>query len=248
MTTFHVLNTVTCVAHLTLVKEINNPFPGVELAPLTSWTLRARRLDSTVPVISGTTGVTGTIMPGVRYVLSESSVPGYRQEVDPNTGLVEGATGSWRCVQVVDGAADLEVFAGGDGTVKAAPGEDIECTATNIPQPAKLTLIKHVVNDFGGKGKPTDWTLTATPRVHRVPPAPRLKGVTGSKSVTNVAIPPGVPYYLGEFGIPGYDPHLACTANRGRVDRHGRILTAAIGQRITCIFTNTQAPPVPVTG
>jgi hypothetical protein len=131
--TFDVTNTVTCDTKLTLAKRIDNPFPHVKPAPLTSWTLTARHATTGAEAIRGTTGVTGTIEPNQRYVLSESSVPGYKQVVDPAvTALHPGATGSWACLQNLSGGrSGLEDFDGSDGTVSVPPGEHVTCTATN---------------------------------------------------------------------------------------------------------------------
>jgi hypothetical protein len=120
--------------HLTLVKEIINPFSGVKTVPLTSWTLTARRAPGQPAVISGTTGVTGNVEPGVQYVLAESTVPGYRQLHDPALiDLAPGATGSWRCVENrPDGTTGLQDFGGGGGVVAVSPGQHVTCTAVNI--------------------------------------------------------------------------------------------------------------------
>jgi hypothetical protein len=120
--------------HLTLVKEVINPFTGVRTAPLTSWTLTARRAPDQPAVISGTTGVTGNVAPGVQYVLAESNVPGYQQLHDPALiSLAPGATGSWRCVENrPGGGTGLQDFDGGGGTVVVQPGQHVTCTAVNI--------------------------------------------------------------------------------------------------------------------
>jgi hypothetical protein len=121
--------------HLTLVKQISSAFPEFPLVPLTSWTLTARRAPGEPPVISGTTGVTGNVEPGARYVLAESTVPGYKQELDPALiSLVPGATGSWRCVEDHRrNAFELEDFDGGTGEVVVPPGEHVTCPAVNEP-------------------------------------------------------------------------------------------------------------------
>jgi hypothetical protein len=140
---FTVTNTVTCDepspdpevgTHLTLVKQISNPFLQVKLAPLTSWTLTARRAPAEPPVISGTTGVTGNVKPGVKYLLAESSVPGYKQTIHPAViKLAPGATGSWTCVQNLPaGTSGLEDFDGGTGVVVVQPGQHVTCTAVNL--------------------------------------------------------------------------------------------------------------------
>ena len=124
--------------HLTLVKRISNLFWGNPAqVPLTSWTLTARPAAGEPPVISGTTGVTGNVEPGVPYVLAESTVPGYKQLPDPALlKLVPGATGSWRCVETEPGGkSGLEDFDGGTGDVVVQPGQHVTCTALN-----RLTL------------------------------------------------------------------------------------------------------------
>jgi hypothetical protein len=119
--------------HLTLVKAIRNSLPDAGQVPLTAWTLTARRAPGQPPVISGTTGVTGNVKPGVEYVLAESRVPGYRQVLDPAViSLVPGATGSWRCAENRPGGRfELEDFDGGTGEVVLQPGEHVTCAAVN---------------------------------------------------------------------------------------------------------------------
>jgi hypothetical protein len=120
---------------------------NVELVPLTSWTLTARRAPGEPAVISGTTGVTGNVEPGVQYLLAESKVPGYQQLNDPALlRLVPGATGSWRCVEIApDGRSGLADFDGGTGAVVVQPGRHVTCTAVN-----RLTLPVGPVETGGG--------------------------------------------------------------------------------------------------
>lgn len=247
--TFAVTNDVTCTSALTLVKQINNLFPGLPAPPLDSWTLTARPAPGAVPVLSGTTGVTGDVPPNTTLILAESSVPGWQQTTYPGFALADGATGSWNCEQTLPaGPVGIEDFGGQDGTVVLEPGDDVTCTAVNQPVTASLTLVKQVVNGQGGTAVATDWTLTATPGEPTSPPLPTLSGVTGSDSVTGISIPPGVEYTLGESGPAGYRlTNLSCTAAGAHVSLQGNALTAAAGQDITCTFTNTQSS-VPVTG
>jgi hypothetical protein len=77
--------------------------------------------------------VTAITEAGISYLLTESKVPGYQQEVDPGTKLAPGATGSWRCVDLLpSGASGLENFGGGNGVVSLQPGTHAVCTATNL--------------------------------------------------------------------------------------------------------------------
>jgi hypothetical protein len=119
--------------HLTLVKRISNLFGNPTQVPLTSWTLTARRASGGPAVVSGTTGVTANVQPGVPYVLSESTVPGYKQLFDPAlVSLVPGATGSWRCVETGrGGSSGLQDFDGGTGNVIVQPGRHVTCTTLN---------------------------------------------------------------------------------------------------------------------
>jgi Prealbumin-like fold domain/von Willebrand factor type A domain len=242
LNTFEVTNTVTCRARLTLVKKIDNPFPGAPTVPIDSWTLTASD-PSGADVVEGTSGVSGYVVAGTTYVLSESDVPGYKQTVQPGSTLAPSATGSWDCVETLArGRPGLEDFAGADGTVTPQPGQNIVCTATNVPLPAKLTLVKDLIN-HGGDAKPTDWTLTATPGSPARSWAPVVSGTTGSPEVTDQEIPPGVRYALSESGLGGYElMGVACvhTGTSEPVELTNLTFVAAINDDVTCTFTNEQ--------
>jgi hypothetical protein len=126
-------------------------------------------------------------------------------------------------------------------------GQHAECTANNTAQPAKLTLLKTVTNGFGGTAVPGDWTLTATPPTPGTP----LSGPTGDPAVTGAQITPGVGYTLTEAGPTGYaasGPTCVLTGTTTPVPLEGNILTAAIGEDVTCTFVNVQVSPPPTTG
>jgi Prealbumin-like fold domain/von Willebrand factor type A domain len=248
LNTFSVTNTVTCLSKLTLVKQINNIYPGAPTVPVTSWTLTAKAPDGTA-VVQGTSGVNGEVAADTTYVLSESHVPGYQQTVQEGSTPVDGATGSWDCEdQLGFQRFGLEVFDGADGTITLAPGADVVCTATNVPLPAKLTLVKELLRHSSGT-KPTDWTLTATPAKADSSWSPTVSGVTGSHDVTGVSIPPGVDYTLSESGPPGYElTDLACvqTGTSTPVTLTDDKFVAGIDEDITCTFTNSEhAGPTP---
>jgi Prealbumin-like fold domain/von Willebrand factor type A domain len=249
LNTFSVTNDVTCTSKLTLIKKISNIFPGAPTVPVDSWTLTAKAPDGT-KAVEGTSGVSGTVLAGTRYVLSESDVPGYRQTVQPGSHPVEGATGSWDCVQqLARGRSGLEDFTGADGTVTPAPGTNVVCTATNEPLPARLTLVKDLLK-HSGETKPTDWTLMATPAPADSSWSPTVSGVTGSSDVTGVTIPPGVHYTLSESGPEGYElAGLGCvqTGTSTPVPVTDDKFVAGISEDITCTFTNKQGPTPPPT-
>ena len=248
---FHVTNTVTCTSRLTMVREISNPYPGLRTAPLDPWTLEASPGPGLPPAVAGASGVTGTVTANTRYVLSESGAQGYRPRADPDTTLAAGAAGSWDCQQIL-GPDDegLEDFGGSNGTVMVPLGVHAQCTVVNIPQPARLTLVKKVVNVLGGYERPADWTLTARPLGSSASsassasalPASTVRGTSGADEVTVIVIPPGTRYSLSESGPPAYKlTGLTCTGGL----RNG-VLVAVAGESITCTFTNTQVKPLPL--
>jgi hypothetical protein len=245
LNTFAVVNVAECRTQLTLVKEIDNPYPRVPVVPVDSWTLTATNSSTGQADVQGTSGVTGDVTAGDTYVLSESDVPGYKQYVQPGSTPAKGATGSWNCVnRLVRGRSGLENFIGADGTIIVPVGEHVVCTAVNVPEAAKLTLVKELIK-HSGSAEPADWTLTATPAD---PEDPVVSGVTGSAAVTDQEIPPGASYRLSEQGLPDFTlEKLACvlTGTSTSVPLTDDQFSAAIGQNITCTFTNKQNETTP---
>ena len=66
---------------------------------------------------------------------------------------------------------------GGAGIVYVPAGTHVECVLSNIPDPARLTLVKRVVNAFGGDKRPDDWTLTAGPLARTIPSEQILRAI-----------------------------------------------------------------------
>ena len=276
LNTFSILNTVTCVTTLTLLKSVVNPYGPPE--DPTSWTLMAIPDGSSTPTVNGKTGVKGDVVGGQLYNLAESDVPGYQQEVVSGAVIVPPSTGSWHCVlRLADGTTGSE-FDGLNGGVTVALGQNAECTAINTAQPAKLTLTKTVINTNGGTATSTDWTLTATPNSQN-PDAKVITGTDGQPAVTGAAAIPVAPYTLTEADGPDNylqvgDPACVLTGTTTAADMSGNVVTPGVGQDITCTFTNqdqvvpttpppttpppttpppttvppTSAPPLPVTG
>lgn len=143
----NVPDSVTCTftntlqqAHLTLIKTVTNDNGGTAAA--TAWTLTATGPTS----ISGTTGsssVTGAVVSGGTYSLSESSGP---------AGYTPSA---WSCVK--NGAAPVL-----SSSVTLAPNDSATCTITNDDISPRLTVIKHVINDNGGTKVAGDFTMNVT--------------------------------------------------------------------------------------
>ncbi|NUR70926.1 MAG: VWA domain-containing protein [Hamadaea sp.] len=239
---FTVTNTVTCETKLTLLKSVINPFTAAE--PADSWTLTAYA-EGGSPVFSGTTGVQQEVEPRTRYLLGETTVPGYVQDRGPNAVIVPPATGSWSCsLRQRDGTLGPE-YDGLNGGVTVQLGQLAECTAVNQAQPAKLTLRKQVDNTGGGSAEPGSWLLQAVPDGD----ASSISGRDGEPAVTGAEAVPGIAYALGESGGPtDYLPGpVTCvlTGTDTVVDTPGDVLTPAIGQDVTCTFTNVYQPTSP---
>ena len=190
---YAVTNTVNCPARLTLVKTVvNGP------AAPTAWNLTANAPTGALPGPTGTTGVTAPVTPQVTYPLAESAGdPRYIQLADPNAVAIPGSTVSWFCVQVnpTTGAV-IPGFADGlNGGVTVPLGFAVRCEARNVT--TELTLVKRVVNSFGGTAVPSAWNLTATPVAPPTPPVGLTPvTVTGSTAGQLVYVRPGQTYSL----------------------------------------------------
>ena len=188
-------------AQLTLVKKVINDNGGTKRP--TAWTLSAQGPTS-IRGATGSTAVTHAVVPAGRYTLAESGPSGY-------------TASAWSCV----GATYVE------DVLTLAPGGSAVCTITNNDKPARLTLVKKVINDNGGTKRPTAWTLSAQGPT-------RIRGVTGSKAVTNAVVRAGL-YRLAESGPAGY----AASAWRclGAPVVHGVALVIP-GASVVCTITN----------
>jgi hypothetical protein len=241
---FNLLNTVVCVTNLTLFKNVLNPFGTPE--PADSWILTTFVPGTSTPLFSGVSGVSGLVVPATRYLLGESTVAGYTQEIAPNANIVPPSTGTWHCfLRQRDGTLGQE-YDGLNGGVTVQLGQAAECTANNNALPAHLTLRK-VVTGEGTLASPRDWLLAATPPT----PGTVLTGRDGDAAITVALATPGVAYSLTEAeGAAGYTPvgtGAVCvlTGTTTAVAQVDGALTPDLGQDITCTFTNAAPPPPP---
>ncbi|PJJ56830.1 hypothetical protein CLV56_1043 [Mumia flava] len=184
----------------------------------TAWTLTA---DGPTAGVSGATGdpaVTGATVDAGDYALSESGGP---------VGYVAG---DWECgPAAVDGS-----------TVTVPSGADVTCTITNSFLPARLTLVKVVINDDGRGAEATDWTLSATGTTDTI------EGATGSPAVTAAVVEPGA-YTLSEEGPAGYDASdWVCEGLLGDVPVVDGAVEVAPHAAVTCTITNDDQPLPPV--
>ncbi|WP_262848630.1 VWA domain-containing protein [Mumia quercus] len=194
-------------ATLTLVKEVVND--NGSTAEPTDWTLEA---DGPTPLsgVTGTEAVTGVTVNAGTYQLDEFGPSGY--------------SATWTCE-----AAGTELPIDDELNVAVPNGADVTCTAVNDDQPARLTLIKEVVNDDGGTAEPEDWTLTATGPT-------TISGASGSPEVTSAAVDAGS-YQLSEDGPAGYTASDWVCGPDGAVSADGTIRLAN-GDEATCTITN----------
>ncbi|TYL55643.1 choice-of-anchor A family protein [Nocardioides sp. BGMRC 2183] len=196
---------------LTLVKEVVNDNGGT--ADVGDWTLSANG-PTPVEGTSGDAEVTGVEVEPGDYLLAEDGPGGYD-------------TDGWSC--------DGGVLSGNELTL--APGEEVTCTIVNDDQPGapppdpRLTLVKEVVNEDGGRAYDTDWELSADGPT-------TITGPTGAVDVTDVEVPPG-DYQLSEDGPPGYDAS-DWSCDGGTLT--GESLTLAPGEEVTCTIVNDDQP------
>jgi hypothetical protein len=117
-------------------------------------------------------------------------------------------------------------------TIGAADsGKTITCTITNtfIPNPAKLGLVKTVVNTGGGTALASAFTLTANG------PTP----ISGPAPVAAVNVLPGV-YTLTETSLANYTAGaFSCSGGDTLAGNQLTIAAADAGNTITCTITNT---------
>ncbi len=189
---------------LHLRKVVVNDNGGESLS--SDWTLIANGdgdndISGSTPVDSGDTLQVGT------FELSESGPNGY-------------SSSSWVCTD-----PGLGGLINGPSTVTLYNGGETTCTITNDDIAPELTVIKHVVNDNGGKAFASDFGMTVLGTNVSDTEFP------GDETGTTVTLKAGS-YSVGENGISTYDASYS-------EDCAGSI---AIGQTKTCTITNDDQP------
>ena len=198
-------------ASLTLSKIVRNDHGGT--ATPADFTLSAAG-PTPISGVSGNAAVTNATVHAGVYTLSETNLPGY-------------SAGAYSCV--VNGGASAS-----GNSLTLGPGDAAVCTVTNTDQPARLTLVKNLVNDHGGPAKLADFTLTATGPTS-------VSGISGTANVTAASISAGT-YQLGETNLPGYTASdYSCVVNGG-APVVGNTLPIANGDAAVCTVTNTAQP------
>lgn len=181
-------------ATITVVKRVVNDNGGTKTAADFTLTISGPTAVGGNSFAGSASGVTKTLTTVGAYSVTEAGLPGYRQ------------TASSGC----------------SGTI--ATGESKTCTITNDDVAARITVVKHVINDDGGTKTAADFTITIT-------------GVTAVGGNTMTGSPAGVtktlatvgPYGVTEAVLPGYVLKSASAACSG---------TIALGQHKLCVLVN----------
>jgi hypothetical protein len=186
-------------ATLTVIKHVVNDNGGTKSA--SDFTLNINGVSASGPnsFAGSETGVTKTITSFGAYSVTETLPTGYAQ------------TGTW---------PDCS------GTI--LPGQHKTCVITNSDVPARLTVIKHVVNNNGGTKTAADFTIT-------------IGGVTVSGGNSFAGSEAGVTKMLtsvGSYSVGESSP-VGYALTGASADCFG---TIALGQHKTCTLTNDDLP------
>ncbi len=101
-----------------------------------------------------------------------------------------------------------------------------------LPAPARLTLVTVVVNDDGGHAHRRDWRLSAKGPV-------KVVGVSGSKAVTKVSVPPGTYALKAARGPAGY--RTSAWSCSGASVHQGKVKLKQ-GSTVVCTVTQNDRP------
>lgn len=198
-------------AHLTLIKTVTNDNGG--LAQPTAWSLTA----SGPTGISGATGgqaVTNAPVSAGNYTLGEQGGPdGY-------------TAGTYSCIK--NGGQEVV-----GNSISLALGDEATCTINNDDDAPSLTLVKVVINEYGGTATAADFTLTAS--------GPTGFSGLGPSVVNGASFDAGV-YDLSESGPAGYDASAWVCSGTG-TQSDADTITLGLGQSATCTITNTDQAP-----
>lgn len=116
-----------------------------------------------------------------------------------------------------------------NGQVAVVAGQQKTCTLTNTwvpPEPGRLTVIKHVVNNNGGTKTASDFTMQVTGTNVSNP------SFAGSEQGVTVTLDAGS-YSADEIGVTGYDKTLGSNCSG----------TIGAGEQKTCTVTNNDRAP-----
>lgn len=231
----NIVNGATCNVPVTVSKtEIHAN--GDEVTNAIGWNFDANVTGQGTRIgaerqITGPVGTTG-------WTVKFSEPSGQTAAIGIDEEEVEG----WTLSDVVctSGGQSLQIARTGDSILLAGittATQAVHCVFTNTQAApkAELTLIKNVINQFGGQSLVSDWTLSATG------PTAGVTGVTGANAITAAEVAPGA-YTLEESGGPdGYEAS-AWSCKSGQVDvtvTASGVVTLEDNDKVTCTITNS---------
>ena len=185
-----------------------------------NWTISA------VGTVVSPTDLSGAGAVGNADVVSDNTFKADTYTLSESVGPSGYVGSTWSCIKNSDSAVL-------GNTISIDLNDKVVCTVTNDDQPAHLTLVKTLTNDWGGNSSVNDWTLTATRETTSI------SGKTGESSITNAPVSAGT-YSLSESGsVTGYTQGTwSCTG----VTNTGNSITLENGQSATCTINNTAQP------
>ena len=191
---------------LTLIKDVQNNNGGN--ADTNDFTLTAAG-PTTISGVTGHSDVTDAEVPSGQYDLSEEGPLGYVQ------------VGQWVCVggNQVDG-----------DTIDLGPGDIATCTVTNQDVAPELTVVKEVINDFGGTATPADFQL-------------RVNGSAVDQNTSVPGIVANTEYTVSEDQIEGYEMTGIACVDDDTAEAVAHPVTLGEGQAVTCTVTNQDLQP-----
>jgi uncharacterized repeat protein (TIGR01451 family) len=186
---------------VTVIKNVINDNGGTLGAGDFGLTLTVDGVPQSFP--GSATGTVFHLTPGVGFSVDEPVVPaGYEKSVGEGCAIAD-----------------------------AQPGVEYVCTVTNDDIPARLTVIKNVINDDGGNAVPSDFTMNVSGTNVSLGTFPGT-----ADPGTTVTLDAG-PYSVDETFAPGYTKTLGA-------DCSGSV---AIGESRTCTITNNDVPTTVIT-
>ena len=130
--------------------------------------------------ITFTSGVSQNVNAGT-YTLSESGPEGY-------------SASAWSCVGGTQNGSNITL----------TEGQSATCTITNDDKPAKLTVVKRVINDNGGTATADDFNIRLNDKELKFELDPKSEDKYTSTYISNPEVQSNIKYILEEIDHSGY--------------------------------------------
>lgn len=198
------------------------------------WTLSATPVYSNAPVIEGNgdpfsgNGVFfEKAVAGVVYKLSETGPAGYD-------------VGEWVCYGK---KGTYHIFHGDKLWMK--PGAKVFCKIVNTEKAPKLTVIKNVVVDNGGKADIEDFDLKINDDALVFDEGVYNKATKTATYTSSLNVYAGQEYVLSEKDLEDYSEGQWVCTNEATGENLSVAVTLQLGDDVTCEITNNDIPPSP---